>query len=136
LSPAVAKNVVAYRNEHGVFETKSQIKKVKGLGPKAYEQAIGFLRIKGGKESLDATGIHPEIHKQVYDFIETELGIKKKALKLPIVIAGDGQIKTWAEKYGIGVETMKDVVLELQRPGLDPREELDVPCFKSDVLEI
>lgn len=146
LSETVAKNVVAYRNENGAFESKSQIKKVKWLGPKAYEQAIGFLRIKGWKEVLDATGIHPEIHKQVYAFIETELGIKKKSLKLPIVSdrlpqsvrndSVDSHVKEWSEKYDIGYETMVDVIKELQRPGLDPRDELEVPCFKSDVLEI
>lgn len=138
LSEAVAKNIVAYRDQNGPFESKAQLKKVKGLGPKAYEQAIGFLRIKGGKEVLDATGIHPEIHKQVYAFIETELGIKKKALKLPMAVEkySDQQIKDWATKYDIGYETMVDVIKELQRPGLDPRDELEVPCFKSDVLEI
>jgi len=138
LSEAVAKNVVAYRNENGLFESKAQIKKAKGLGPKAYEQAIGFLRIKGGKEPLDATGIHPEIHKQVYAFLETELGVKKKALKLPMAVQKytDQQIKDRSTKYEIGHETMKDVIMELQRPGLDPRDELEVPCFKSDVLEV
>jgi protein Tex len=138
LSEAVAKNVVAYRDENGSFESKAQLKKVKGLGPKAYEQAIGFLRIKGGKEVLDATGIHPEIHKQVYAFLETELGIKKKALTLPMAVEkyADHQIKEWAQKYDIGYETMVDVIKELQRPGLDPRDELEVPCFKSDILEI
>jgi len=73
LSEAVAKNVIAYRDANGKFTSKAQLKKVKGLGPKAYEQAIGFLRIKGGKEVLDETGIHPEIHKQVYELIEKEL---------------------------------------------------------------
>lgn len=138
LSETVAKNVVAYRDENGPFESKSQIKKVKWLGPKAYEQAIWFLRIKGGKEVLDTTGIHPEIHKQVYAFIENELGIKKKSLKLPMSLDSysEHQVKDWAEKYEIGYETFVDVLKELQRPGLDPRDELEIPCFKSDVLEI
>ncbi|MBF0932084.1 MAG: helix-hairpin-helix domain-containing protein, partial [candidate division SR1 bacterium] len=78
LSTTVAKNLVAYRDENGLFEDKKQIKKVKGLGPKAYEQAIGFLRIKGGKEILDSTGIHPDNHKQTYAFLEEMLGMKKK----------------------------------------------------------
>jgi protein Tex len=138
LSEAVAKNVVAYRDEHGSFESKAQIKKVKGLWPKAYEQAIWFLRIKGGKEVLDSTGIHPEIHKQVYAFLETELGIKKKGLKLPLNVEKytDHQIRDWSTTYDIGYETMIDVIKELQRPGLDPRDELEIPCFKSDILEI
>ena len=138
LTPAIAKNVVIYRDENGAFESKAQIKKAKGLGPKAYEQAIGFLRIKGGKEALDSTGIHPEIHKQVYAFIEAELGIKKKLLKLPLDVQqfSEHQVNGRSEKYGIGYETMVDVIKELQRPGLDPRDELEVPCFKSDVLSV
>lgn len=147
LTPAVAKNVVIYRDENGAFDSKAQIKKAKGLGPKAYEQAIGFLRIKWGKEALDSTGIHPEIHKQVYAFIEAELGIKKKNIKLPLVwdqsplaplwqVGNPAVIAGRSEKYGIGYETMVDVIKELQRPGLDPRDELEVPCFKSDVLSV
>ena len=138
LTPAIAKNVVIYRDENGAFESKAQIKKAKGLGPKAYEQAIGFLRIKGGKEPLDSTGIHPEIHKQVYAFIEAEMWIKKKNIKLPLDVQqfSEHQVNGRSEKYGIGYETMVDVIKELQRPGLDPRDELEVPCFKSDVLSV
>jgi uncharacterized protein len=141
LTPAVAKNVVLYRNENGSFESKAQIKKVKGLGPKAYEQAIGFLRIKNGKEALDATGIHPEIHKNVYELLEKECGIKKKTLKLPLskeqlVGVTNKSIQELSTTYAIGEETLKDVILELQRPGLDPREELEAPCFKSDVVDV
>ena len=99
LSTTVAKNLVAYRDENWLFEDKKQIKKVKGLWPKAYEQAIWFLRIKWGKEILDSTGIHPDNHKLWY-------------------------------------ETMQDILKELQRPGLDPREEIEAPCFKSDILDI
>lgn len=138
LSETVAKNVVEYRNANGKFESKSQIKKVKWLGPKAYEQAIGFLRIKWGKEILDETGIHPEIHKQVYELIEKELWIKKKDLKLPMVVEKyhENKIKERSEKYNIWFETLKDVLAELQRPGLDPRDELEAPCFSSTILDI
>ena len=138
LSEKIAKSIVQYRDEHGAFESKLQVKKVKGLGPKAYEQAIGFLRIKKGKEPLDETGIHPEIHKQVYLFIEEVLGIKKKNLKLPIekISYNDTLLREWSETYGIGFETMEDVVKELQRPWLDPREEIVPPSFKSDVLDV
>ena len=109
------------------------------------------MRIKNGKEPLDATGIHPEIHKQVYAFIEGELGIKKKNLKLPLDSTlltsyctpcqggrpkDGGVIRERSEKYGIGYETMMDVIQELQRPGLDPREEIEPPSFKSDVLDL
>ena len=138
LSTSVAKNVVAYRDENWVFEEKKQIKKVKGLGPKAYEQAIGFLRIKEGKEPLDATGIHPDHHKATYAFLEGELGIKKKNLKLPLQMPhyDESQISAFCDKYELGFETMEDIIKELQRPGLDPREEIEKPVFKSDVLDI
>jgi len=138
LSETVAKNVIAYRDENGKFTSKAQIKKVKGLGPKAYEQAIGFLRIKGGKEILDETGIHPEIHKQVYELIEKEMGIKKKDLKLPMNVEKypENKVREWSESYKIWLETLKDVLAELQRPGLDPRDELEAPCFSSTILDI
>lgn len=138
LSEAVAKNVIAYRDEHGKFTSKAQIKKVKWLGPKAYEQAIGFLRIKGGKEILDETGIHPEIHKQVYELIEKELGIKKKDLKLPMNVEKypENTLIEWSDTYKIWLETLRDVLAELQRPGLDPRDELELPCFSSTILDI
>jgi len=138
LSETVAKNVITYRDEHGKFTSKAQIKKVKWLGPKAYEQAIGFLRIKGGKEVLDETGIHPEIHKQVYALLESEMGIKKKDLKLPMTVQThpENTLMDWSEKYGIWLETLRDVLAELQRPGLDPRDKLEPPCFSSTILDI
>ena len=141
LTPTIAKNVVSYRDENGEFSKKSEVKKVKGLGPKAFEQSIGFLRIKAGKEPLDETGIHPEIHKNVYTYIEKELGVKKKDLKLPLSSSlfgamSDGKVEELAEKYDIGFETMQDVIAELQRPGLDPREEIEAPSFKSDIMEV
>ena len=138
LSTAIAKNIVVYRDENWEFKDKKEIKKVKGLWPKAYEQAIGFLRIKGGKEVLDATGIHPDNYKQMYSFIENELGIKKKDLVLPLKLKdySDWEIEKFAEKYELWFETMEDCLKELQRPWLDPREELEKPCFKSDVLDI
>lgn len=138
LSEKIAKNIVEYRDEHWAFETKTQLKKVKGLWPKAYEQAIGFLRIKQGKEPLDETGIHPEIHSSVSLFIEEVLGIKKKDLVLPLpkIDATLAQLQQRSATYGIGLETMQDVVDELQRPGLDPRDQIDPPSFKSDVLDV
>ena len=138
LSEAVAKNVIAYRDANGKFTSKAQLKKVKWLGPKAYEQAIGFLRIKGGKEILDETGIHPEIHKQVYELIEKELGIKKKDLKLPMLVEKypENKLLQRSETYKIWLETLRDVLAELQRPGLDPRDELEAPCFSSTIVDI
>jgi len=143
LSEAVAKNVVEYRDANGRFTSKAQIKKVKWLWPKAYEQAIWFMRIKWWKEILDETGIHPEIHKQVYEMIEKEFWIKKKDLKLPIDLSSRGvnkmndvAISQRSTKYDIWLETLKDVLRELQRPWLDPRDELEAPCFASEIVDI
>ena len=137
MTESVAKNLVAYRDENWEFTSKSQIKKVKWLGPKAYEQAIWFMRIKWWKEVLDQTWIHPEIHKQVYEMIEKELWVKKKDLKLPMNVSSIAwKVQELSEKYWIWFETMKDVLAELERPGLDPRDEIQAPVFKSDVLEI
>ena len=138
LSEAVAKNVVEYRDANGRFTSKVQIKKVKWLWPKAYEQAIWFMRIKWWKEILDETGIHPEIHKQVYEMIEKEFWIKKKDIKLPMILDGNVESKAnvFSEKYEIWIETMKDVLRELQRPWLDPRDELEAPCFASEIVDI
>ena len=87
---------------------------------------------------MDETGIHPEIHKQVYALIENELGIKKKALKLPMAVEKypENKLIEWSEKYTIGLETLRDVLAELQRPGLDPRDELEAPCFSSTIVDI
>ena len=139
LSTTVAKNLVAYRDENWLFEDKKQIKKVKGLWPNAYEQAIWFLRIKWGKEILDSTGIHPDNHKQTYAFLEEMLGMKKKNLTLPLQDLpqySENDIENFAQKYELWYETMQDILKELQRPGLDPREEIEAPCFKSDILDI
>lgn len=139
LSTTVAKNLVAYRDENWLFEDKKQIKKVKGLWPKAYEQAIWFLRIKWGKKILDSTGIHPDNHKQTYAFLEEMLGMKKKNLTLPLQDLpqySENDIENFAQKYELWYETMQDILKELQRPGLDPREEIEAPCFKSDILDI
>lgn len=144
LSLTIAKNIVIYRDENGAFTSKAQLKKVKGLGPKAFEQCIWFLRIVWWKEPLDATGIHPEMYDKTYDILEKELSIKpskKEPLVLPLNTSvfsavTDKTIADWAEKYEIGFETLSDIIKELQRPGLDPRENMDPPSFKSDVLEI
>jgi uncharacterized protein len=138
LTTAIAKNIVAYRDENWWFTDKKQIKKVKWLWPKAYEQAIWFLRIKWGKEVLDSTWIHPDHYKQVYDFIENELKIKKKDLVLPLKLReySEDEIEEFSNSYWLWYETMEDCIKELQRPWLDPREELEKPCFKSDVLDI
>jgi len=137
LSETIAKNIVDYRDTNGVYTKKAQLKKVKWLWPKAYEQAIWFLRIKEWKEALDATGIHPETHKATYSILENEFDIKKKEIELPLEVSvSTAKIQEISDKYEIGYETLEDIFKELASPGLDPREEIDTPQFKSDVLEV
>lgn len=136
LSLKLAKNIVDYRNENGEFTDKKQVKKVAGIWPKSYEQAIWFLRIKGGKEVLDQTWIHPETYKTVYEILASEFDIAKKSLTLPLELDYSSKLESLASKYEIWPETLEDIFKELARPGLDPRDELDLPTFKSDVLEL
>jgi len=141
LTKKVAQNIVVFRDENGEFTSKKQIKKAKWLWPKAYEQCVWFLRIKNGKEPLDATGIHPEHHKTTYQILEEEFSIKKTKLKLPLdsqLLEGKTaeQIQNLATKYNLGYETLIDIFKELASPGLDPRDSIDTPKFKSDVLDL
>lgn len=141
LSTKMAQNMIARRDENGEFSSRKQIKKVKWLGPKAYEQCAGFLRIKGAqsgslKDPLDSTGVHPESYDVTYSLLQSECGITKKKLILPYVLPTEKDIATLAEKYEIGVETLEDIVRELANPGLDPRQEFDEAWFKSDVLTL
>ena len=158
LTPTIAKNIVSYRDENGPFTSKAQLKKVKGLGPKAYEQAVGFLRIIDGKEPLDATGIHPEMYSKVYDMIKGERHIDKKKLSLPlsswaseaeskdplsIFIKDFSTSSKWqamieylSEKYDIGEATLEDIIKELQAPGRDPRDDLDPPVFAGNIMDL
>ena len=108
------------------------------MGPKAYEQAVGFLRIINGKEPLDATGIHPEMYDKTYAFIEKELHIPAKKLTLPLkdITTNTKQLRERAEKYGIGYDTSIDIIKELQRPGQDPRDTIAAPTFAAEIKEI
>lgn len=135
LSENVAKNIVEYRDTNGPFTSKAQLKKVKWLWPKAYEQSVWFLRILEWKEPLDATGIHPEIYDKVYALIEKELQISKKKVSLPLVIKNPN-ISQRSEKYEIGHDTLIDVIKELERPWQDPRDDLTPPSFAAGVMEI
>ena len=141
LSATIAKNIVLYRDEKWPFESKSQLKKVKGLWPKAFEQAVGFLCILDGKEPLDATGIHPENYSQVYAMIEGEWNIKKKSVKLPLSFWSEmknpvNQIPQFSEKYNIGEATLEDIIKELQAPGRDPRDDLTPPSFAGNITDL
>lgn len=135
LSETVAKNIVTYRDTNGPFTSKAQLKKVKWLWPKAYEQAVWFLRIVDGKEPLDATGIHPESYDKVYELLKNEYSIDKKKLTLPMSI-NNPKIAERSTKYNIGQETLEDIIKELEKPGQDPRDDLTPPSFAAEVMDI
>ena len=139
LTAVTAKNIVAYREENGAFTARSQIKKVPKLGPKAYEQCAGFLRVPESKEILDNTGVHPESYKAAYRLLEL-CGYDKKDIpgnlsRLAQRIEELGAENT-AKECGVGVPTLMDIAKELQKPGRDPRDELPAPILRKDVLEI
>ena len=140
INAAVCKNIVAYREEHGAFTSREELKRVPKLGKKAYEQCAGFLRVPNSKNPLDNTGVHPESYKNAIklltlldysdkeitsgDFSDIQLRVKKR---------GTNKI---AEKIGIGLPTLNDIVNELSKPGLDPRDEFSAPVLRSDIVNI
>ena len=135
ISKTVAKNIVAYREENGRFDNRKQLLKVPKLGPKAYEQCAGFLRISDGSQPLDNTGVHPESYEAVEKLL-SELGVEPDKLRegsLPIRIE---DYEKMAEKLSIGEITLHDIVHELRRPGRDPREDMPKPVLRTDVLEM
>ena len=140
ISSALAKNIVAYREENGALKSRAELKKVPKLGPKAFEQAAGFLRITGGKEPLDGTAVHPESYPAAKALLKTlgfcEEDITKGNLASLRDNAEKAGLPALAEKLGIGVPTLSDVIDELMKPGRDPRDELPPPLLRSDVLEM
>ena len=138
VSKAVAKNIVAYREENGMFKNRKQLLKVAKLGPKAFEQCAGFLRVSGGDEPLDATGVHPETYKETGMLLKS-LGYSTKELSQEGFKGISSKItdyKKLSEELGIGEITLKDIVKELEKPGRDPREDLPKPILRTDVLEM
>lgn len=140
LSAAVAKNVVAYREENGEFTARPQLKKVAKLGPKAYEQCAGFLRIPGGKNVLDNTGVHPESYEAAQGLLDL-FGYKKADVEKGKVIDLAEKVKEMgaaraAESCGVGVPTLHDIVTELSKPGRDLRDELPAPMLRTDVMDM
>lgn len=137
---AVAKNIVSYREENGRFTDRKELLKVAKLGPKAYEQCAGFLRVADGKNVLDNTSVHPESYKAAEELLKL-CGFDSKDVKegkvalLPQMVETKGTEKT-AEELGIGVPTLEDIVKELTRPGRDPRDELPQPLLRKDVMSI
>ena len=135
VSKAITKNIVTYREENGRFENRKQLLKVAKLGPKAFEQCAGFLRITGGKNPLDATSVHPESYEAAEKLLDS-MGMK------PADIFGGNAVyyvkdyKKMAEKLGVGEMTLRDIVKELTKPGRDPREEMPKPVLRTDVLDM
>ena len=135
---AIAKNIVAYREEQGRFETRKQLLKVAKLGPKAFEQCAGFLRIQNGKNPLDTTSVHPESYEAA------EKLLKKQGFTTEDICAGKlaglsltiKDYKKLAEELEIGEITLRDIVKELEKPGRDPRDEMPKPILRTDVLEM
>ena len=140
LTAATAKNIVAYREENGAFTSRKQLLKVPKLGPKAYEQCAGFLRVPESPLVLDHTAVHPESYAAAERLLELcgySLGEVKAGLigELPRRLKERGEART-AEDCGVGVPTLRDIVRELMKPGRDPREELPKPIFRTDILEL
>ena len=139
IGPALAKNIVAYREENGIT-SRAQLKKVPKLGPKAFEQCAGFLRVRDSKNALDATAVHPESYAAAKALLE-KLGYQLsdiKAGKLPDLNVRMEEIgvKKLAEELNVGEPTLKDIARELQKPGRDPRDDLPKPVLRTDVLAI
>ena len=138
ISKAIAKNIVAYREENGRFGTRKELLKVAKLGPKAYEQCAGFLRIPGGENLLDNTGVHPESYEAAEKLL-TMLGYTEadvKAGNLKDLGRKIRDYKKTAETLGIGEPTLRDIVKELEKPGRDPRDEMPRPILRSDVMDM
>ena len=133
INKTIAKNIVEYREENGSFDNRKQLLKVAKLGPKAYEQCAGFLRIRGGSNPLDNTAVHPESYEAVDKLLDytgltmEDLQNKKNALK---------DIKKLSQVTGIGELTLKDIIKELEKPGRDPRDEMPKPLLRTDVMEM
>ena len=138
INKTLAKNIIEYRETNGAFTSRKELLKVPKLGPKAFEQCAGFMRIRDGKEVLDATSVHPESYKVSKEILKT--------LDLDISELKKGGIKGISKKVvdydklaaeiGIGIVSLKDIIKELEKPALDPRDELPAPVLRSDVLDI
>ena len=138
ITPSVAKNIVAYREENGVFTDRRQLKKVPKLGPKAYLNAAGFLRISGGKNPLDATSVHPESYEVATAVLE-RAGVKASELSrggVPDIERRLGSISTLASDLNCGTLTLIDIVNELKKPGRDPRDDAPEVVFSRSALSI
>ena len=140
INMTAAKNIVKYRDENGEFTSRAQIKKVPRIGDKAFQQCAGFLRVVGGREMLDNTGVHPESYPAARALLE-KFGYTKEELKASKIIGLRGKVKNYgeeklAEELGIGVPTLSDIIGELEKPGRDIRDALAKPVLRDKVIEI
>ena len=138
INKTIAKNIVAYREENGIFKNRKELLKVAKLGPKAFEQCAGFLRISERTQPLDATSVHPESYG-VAEALLKQLGYSKDELKKGAVPGLHKKIRDYkklAEELGTGELTLRDIVGELEKPGRDPREDMPKPILRTDVLEM
>ncbi|MEK3922722.1 Tex family protein [Paenibacillus polymyxa] len=137
VNATIAKNIVKYREENGRFTNRRQLQKVPRLGAKTYEQCVGFMRIGEGENPLDRTPIHPESYKVVDQlFKELQVSLDKLGSKELSILLSEQQPEQLAVKLDVGVPTLRDILDSLQRPGRDPREEMPLPIFRTDVLKI
>lgn len=134
ISTTVAKNIIEFRNENGKFENRKKLLKVKGLGPKAFLQCAGFLRITDGEQVLDNTAVHPESYDVTTKLLNT-LSIQDDISKIK-EISKTIDIDNMAKKLDVGVPTLKDIIKELEKPGRDPREDIPKPILRSDILSM
>ena len=135
VTAAVAKNIVVYREENGPFPDRKTLKKVPKLGPKAFEQCAGFLRLPEGKEWLDRTAVHPESYPAARKLLDLWGHPLEEAAMLPQWLRQQG-LQQVAEQCGVGVPTLQDIAAELQKPGRDPRDQLPPPLLRQDVLSM
>ena len=135
ISKTVAKNIVSYREENGAFRNRKELLKVAGLGPKAFQQCAGFLRIRGGSQPLDETSVHPESYQAVEELMRSMgLSMNRESFKAAARMVKDPAKK--AEELGIGELTLRDILQELEKPARDPREDMPAPVLRSDVLSM
>lgn len=140
VTSATAKNIVTFREENSGFSSRAELKKVKGLGPKAYQQCAGFLRIPGGKTPLDNTGVHPESYDAAKKLLEL-FGYSQKDVANNGASGIGGKVQEYginkaAEECGIGTPTLIDIISELEKPGRDIRDELPKPMLRTDVMDM
>ncbi|MBR1759360.1 MAG: RNA-binding transcriptional accessory protein [Lachnospiraceae bacterium] len=137
ISKPIAKNIVTYREESGAFKNRRELLKVPKLGPKAYEQCAGFLRIRGGSDPLDATSVHPESYDAAKAIL-SKCGYAPEDVRggIPGISKKAGNVKKLAAELEIGELTLKDILKELEKPGRDPREDMPKPILRTDVLEM